>query len=63
MDLTLVYGILVGLGLFLAAWFLFVVPSEKRDHERRLEIVRKRLAEKEEREQWVPEDDDDDRDD
>jgi len=60
--MTLVYGILLGLGLFLAVWFLFVVPSEKRDQERRLEIVRRRLAEKEELEQWVPEDEYDDRD-
>lgn len=48
-DLTLVYGFLIGIGLFVLVWFVFVVPSEKRDHERRLALVRKRLAEREAR--------------
>lgn len=47
MDLRLVYGFLVAMGLFIIVWFLFVVPSERRDHERRLEMVRKRIAERE----------------
>lgn len=48
-DLTLVYGFLIGIGLFLLVWFVFVAPAERRDHERRLELVRKRLAEREAR--------------
>lgn len=49
MDLRLVYGFLVGMAIFIAIWFLFVAPSERRDHERRLRMVRKRIAEREER--------------
>ncbi len=49
MELRLIYGLLVGLGLFVAVWFVFVVPSVRRDHERRLRIVRKRIAEREQR--------------
>lgn len=48
MEWTLVYGFLAGLALFVVVWFVFVVPSERRDHERRLALVRKRLAEREE---------------
>ena len=48
-DLTLVYGFLIGIGLFVLVWFVFVVPMERRDHERRLALVRTRLAEREAR--------------
>ena len=48
MEWTLVYGFLAGLALFVVVWFVFVVPTERRDHERRLALVRKRLAEREE---------------
>lgn len=48
MEWTLVYGFLAGLALFIVVWFVFVVPTERRDHERRLALVRKRLAEREE---------------
>lgn len=47
MEWTLFLGLLVALAVFAAVWFAFVVPSERRDHERRLAIVRKRLAEHE----------------
>ncbi|MDZ7644862.1 MAG: hypothetical protein U5K76_12010 [Woeseiaceae bacterium] len=47
MDWTLVYGFLIGIGLFIVIWFAFVAPSERRDHQRRLELVQKRLAERE----------------
>lgn len=46
MDWTLLYGFLIAMGLFAVVWFALVVPSVRRDHERRLEIVRKRLAER-----------------
>ncbi|ANO52024.1 hypothetical protein [Woeseia oceani] len=51
MDWTLVYGFLIAMGLFVAVWFVFVVPSERRDHARKLEIVQKRIAEREQRQQ------------
>lgn len=46
MDWTLIYGFLIVMGLFFVVWFALVVPSERRDHERRLAIVRKRIAER-----------------
>lgn len=49
MDTELVvYGILVAVGILAVAWFVFVLPSERRDHERRLENIRKRIAAREE---------------
>jgi len=47
MDWTLIYGFLIAMGLFVVVWFALVVPSERRDHERKLALVRKRLAERE----------------
>lgn len=34
---------LLVLVLFLAVWFLFVVPAERRHHERKLAMVKKRI--------------------
>lgn len=31
------------LAAFVAVWFFFVVPAERRYHERKLEMVRKRI--------------------
>ena len=31
------------LGVFVAIWIIFVVPAERRHHERKLELVRKRI--------------------
>jgi RimJ/RimL family protein N-acetyltransferase len=45
----LIYGFLVAMGLFAAGWFLFVVPSERRYHERKLALVQKRIVELEAR--------------
>lgn len=50
-DLTLVYGFLIGMGIFVAIWFAVVVPSERRDHQRRLEILQKRIAEREQKQE------------
>ncbi|MCB1844844.1 MAG: hypothetical protein KDI09_17910 [Halioglobus sp.] len=47
MDWTLVYGLLIVAALFIAIWFAVVVPSERRDHERKLALLRKRIAERE----------------
>jgi hypothetical protein len=34
---------IIGLGAFVAIWIFFVVPAERRHHERKLELVRKKL--------------------
>jgi hypothetical protein len=47
MDETLLFGLLIAMGLFVTFWFVFVVPSERRHHERKLAVIQKRLAEKE----------------
>lgn len=48
MDLaTAVYGMLIAVALLGAVWFVFVLPSERRDHQRRLDIVQKRIADRE----------------
>ncbi|MDX1405618.1 MAG: hypothetical protein R3192_13810 [Woeseiaceae bacterium] len=41
--MKLIYWAIIGIGLFIAVWFLFVVPAERRHHERKLEVIRKRL--------------------
>ena len=40
------YSIAV-LTAFIAIWFFFVVPAERRHHERKLEMVRKRIEQRE----------------
>jgi hypothetical protein len=34
---------MIGLGAFVAIWIFFVVPAERQHHERKLELVRKKL--------------------
>lgn len=46
MDWTLIYGLLIATALFAVVWFAFVIPSTRRDHERRLALIQKRLAER-----------------
>lgn len=41
--MNLIYWAIIGLGLFIAIWMLFVAPAERRHHERKLEIIRKKL--------------------
>jgi preprotein translocase subunit YajC len=43
------YGILTGIVLVLIFWFLIVAPMERRMHERRMELMRRRLERNEER--------------
>ncbi len=43
MDSSLIYYAIIALGLFVGIWMFFVVPSEKRHHERKLKSVRDRL--------------------
>ncbi len=38
-----IYMAMIGLGAFVAIWIFFVVPAERQHHERKLELVRKRL--------------------
>jgi hypothetical protein len=37
------YWAIIGLGAFVAIWMLFVVPAERRHHERKLEMIQKKL--------------------
>lgn len=41
--MDMIYWALLGLGAFIAIWFLFVVPSERRHHERKLEMLQRRI--------------------
>lgn len=50
MDLPLLlYGFLTAIVLIAIAWFAFVLPSERRQLERKLALVQKRIAEREAR--------------
>jgi len=40
---------MIGLGAFVAIWIIFVVPAERRHHERKMELVRKKIARRKER--------------
>jgi len=41
--MDMIYWALLGLGVFIAIWFLFVVPAERRHHERKLEMLQRRI--------------------
>lgn len=43
------YGFLIGLALVLIIWFVFVTPMEKRMHERKMELMKRKLKRNEER--------------
>jgi hypothetical protein len=43
------YGFLIGLALVLIIWFVFVVPVEKRMHQRKMDLVKRKLRRNEER--------------
>ena len=47
--MNLIYWAIIGLGAFVAIWMIFVVPAERRHHERKLELVRKRIEERQAR--------------
>jgi len=38
-----IYMAIAGLGAFVAVWMFFVVPAERRHHERKMELVRKKI--------------------
>jgi membrane protein YdbS with pleckstrin-like domain len=39
---------IVVLGAFVAIWMLFVIPAERRHHERKMELVRKKIERRKE---------------
>ena len=39
----MIYWAIIGLGAFIAVWILFVAPAERRHHERKLELLQKRI--------------------
>ena len=41
-----IYMAVIVLGAFIAIWIIFVVPAERRHHERKLELVRKRIEQR-----------------
>ncbi len=41
--MDMIYWAILGLGVFIAIWFLLVVPSERRHHERKLEMLQRRI--------------------
>lgn len=45
--MKLIYLAILALSAFVAIWFFVVVPAERRHHERKLEIVRKRIEKRE----------------
>lgn len=43
MTLKFIMLAAVALSVFAAIWFLLVVPAEKRDHQRRMDLMQKKL--------------------
>jgi len=43
-----VYMAIVVLGAFVAIWIIFVIPAERRHHERKMELVRKKIERRKE---------------
>ncbi len=43
------YGFLIGIALVVIFWFLFVAPMERRMHERKVELMRRKLERNEQR--------------
>ncbi len=41
--MDLMYWALAGLGAFVVIWILFVAPAERRHHERKLELLQKKI--------------------
>ena len=48
-KMKLIYLAIIALGAFVAIWVFFVVPAERRHHERKLEMVRKQIEKREAR--------------
>ena len=41
--MDLIYWAMIVLGAFVAIWMLFVAPAERRHHERKLELLQKKI--------------------
>jgi len=41
--MDIIYWAIIGLGAFVAIWMLFVVPAERHHHERKLELLQKKI--------------------
>ncbi len=46
---TYAYGILIGAILIVVVWFLFIAPMESRVHDRKMELMRRKLERNDER--------------
>jgi hypothetical protein len=44
--MNLMYWAIIGLGAFVAIWMLFVAPAERRHHERKLELLQKKIEQR-----------------
>lgn len=55
------YGFLIGMVLILTFWFLIVAPMEKRMHERKMELMKRKLERNEERLRNMKSDEENDR--
>jgi len=49
--MNLIYIAILALGAFVAIWMLFVVPAERKHHERKLAALRKQIEKVEEAKQ------------
>lgn len=43
------YGFLIGIAFVVIFWFLFIAPMERRMHERKMELMRRKLERNEKR--------------
>ncbi len=44
--MDLIYWAMIVLGVFVAIWMLFVAPAERRHHERKLELLQKKIEQR-----------------
>ena len=44
--MNLMYWTIIGLGAFVAIWMLFVAPAERRHHERKLQMLQKKIEQR-----------------
>ncbi len=45
-QMDLMYWAMIVLGAFVAIWMLFVAPAERRHHERKLELLQKKIEQR-----------------
>ncbi len=51
--MNMFYWVIVVLGAFIAIWILFVAPAERRHHERKLELLQKKIEKRQPQEGQV----------